>query len=279
MATKRVLASSAGSNAAAKFPCVVLFGWTGSQERYLKKYQQTVWEPLKYRCCLYTRHCNLDYSDKVLRDAIKLLKNEQPACIHLFSNGAGFLWRRILRLAHEDKELHEALGQVKLIVYDSTPGDISAKSVSKLPRVFVFAWAFLWEFFRPPFARAVLVLLKPFLAVFNVLLWFLGLQFLDDFNWTSQYHNELLAGCKAYKWSNLFLYSKDDALIDYLAIEHVMKSARDVGCAVSGKCWAKSVHVQHLPLHETDYVEQVKAAAGNLLESTRNPFPVIDEGQ
>jgi hypothetical protein len=253
--------ASTASSASSSQPCVVLFGWTGCKERYLKKYQQTVWEPLKYRCCLFTRHCQLNYSDKVVREAALLLVNERATCVHLFSNGAGFLWRRIIRSAQHDSELRHALGHITLVVYDSTPGDISAKSFWEVPRTFGFGWTFCWEFFRSPFARGVLLLLSPLLFIFNLVQWFVTLQFVDYFNWTSRYHNELLSGCKAYRWSNLFLFSKDDALIDYRSIQQMMESARAAGCAVASKCWAKSVHVRHLPLHESEYIEAVRTAA------------------
>ena len=248
----------ADAHAPAQSPCVLLLGWQGCRLKHLSKYATALWEPLGFRCELFVDHsfampgmC----SSKMLQKLTSLLEQHAPVCVHVFSNGGGLLWRQLIVESRSLPGLALSISAVSHVVYDSTPGDLFPFSPLHLPRSFRYGFQFCWEFFRSPLARCCVVLSAPLMATLTLVLWLVGLQFIKRFNVTEKYHNDLVEGMQRCGYRNLFLYSKDDKLIDYRAVMRIIKQAHDAGADVTAESWAVSTHVRHFQQHEKDYID------------------------
>eukprot|EP00656_Telonema_subtile_P038992 TRINITY_DN44142_c0_g1_i1.p1 TRINITY_DN44142_c0_g1~~TRINITY_DN44142_c0_g1_i1.p1 ORF type:complete len:273 (-),score=28.62 TRINITY_DN44142_c0_g1_i1:58-876(-) len=261
--TRPMQTMHSGKSSADK-PCVVLFGWQGCQEKHLTKYIKELWEPLGWRGVPFHRHCleipcgSRRYTLAV-KQALEVLDQERPNVVHIFSNGGGFLWQSVLASCQADPSRGSGLAGISHVVYDSTPGEISPCSPLGLPRAFRYGLSFIWEYFRSKLARALIVLCicTPVPGLLTILVWLLRLQFLRRFNVGVKYHDMLLWGMTQYGYTNLFLYSEDDKLVDYTAVQSFIRAAKSKSCVLE-HCWERSTHVRHFQDHREEYADQVR---------------------
>lgn len=247
---------------------VVLIGWTGCAEKYLKKYENAWLELLSDGCDtkLVLDHCKMGVTEawspaKFASIAAQLhdeLLVEAPPrkkkmVVHMFSNGGAFLYAALARHVHSTRSPL----RFDALIFDSCPGSF---------RDVRLGFNFLWSSQPSPVARCAIVVLSPLLVAAAALGYLASLRWSEDHGWTdvqSRYVESILLYARETHEAPpplraLFLYSADDALIPSVSVEEAMGHFRQAGATVASKRWPSSTHVEHLRTDADGYKGELR---------------------
>ncbi|CAG9814786.1 unnamed protein product [Phaedon cochleariae] len=233
-----------------KIPVVVLFGWAGCQDRYLAKYSQIYEEKglitLRYtapvKCLFLKRNQMVTIGEKLVKLLVDLNFENHPIIVHCFSNGGAFLYQNFsLALEKNPKPL-----LVKGTIFDSAPGKRRFLSLFRAISAIIGGNVF--------YNFSVSLIMTMFLSIIWVYEVISNVIYPRTFFQTDLFGN--LKNEKN-KWSQLFIYSKNDDLIPHKDIEYFANYRKKLGIDVTTVCYEKSLHVKHLAENRESYVRSV----------------------
>lgn len=259
---------------------VVLIGWTGCAERYLKKYQDAwrevlpkdgdtklvldhckmgvteAWSPARFASIAAQLHDELMLASSGGggdRAAVEPPPRKKKLIIHMFSNGGAFLYAALARHIHS---IGSPL-RFDALLFDSCPGSF---------RELRLGFNFLWSSQPSPVARCAIVVLSPLLVAAAAIGYLASLRWSEAHGWTdvqSRYEESVLLYARETHEAPpplraLFLYSADDALIPSVSVEEAMGHFRQAGATVASKRWPSSTHVEHLRTDADGYKGELR---------------------
>ncbi|KAK6617357.1 hypothetical protein RUM43_014366 [Polyplax serrata] len=227
-----------------KLPVIVLFGWTGCQDKYLSKYSAIYEE----RGCIAPVTVTLLRHDKFPRLSEKVMDiiqgvslDKHPIFFHIFSNGGAFFYQHLSRLMQKKNIILHVRG----VIFDSAPGEKRFYSVYRALTAILGGSP--WYNIPVGFSIAVfLFIVFLFVAFIKGLLEFKKPQ-MDPLKLIDE----------PYNWPQLFIYSKDDELVRYQDVEKFASKREQNGVKIKRLCFDNSPHVQHLVSHREIYINTV----------------------
>lgn len=242
-----------------KTPIVILFGWAGCQDRYLRKYSQMYEDigliTLRYcapvKVLFWKRNELRKITERIVKLLIDMNFDNHPVVVHCFSNGGAFLYRNfLLALRGSPKPI-----KVKGVIYDSGPG----------PRRFMSLFRAISAIIG---GRLISNFLLSIIATsFLIIVWeydILKSCFVKD-----NYQSDPIEYLKVddNKCPQYFIYSKADKLIFYEDVEYFINIRRKKGVDVSVLAFDDSPHVKHYAHYKHEYVEGVNSFLSRCLNA------------
>ena len=269
------------SNDVTKNEKVLILGWYASQKTHVQKYGP-LWEEQGYEVVYFWDHSYqypLDQTKKCQKIVAKLIETihqEQPTVVHLFSNGAGWVWSYALATAvgHVDEKKQVKLGKwpatkespfpsVNRVVMDSLP---SAFYMRDIPCF----WSFVWSLSgKNKFLHLLWYLCYVPGTLLMGLFQLCTLRFLPRFNPTEMYWAGLIHGAKALRCPQLLIFSRDDKLVPAARVRTLASEMEKVGVQVTTKEFHPSDHVAHYRHHKKDYTSLVAEFVGGASSAAR----------
>jgi hypothetical protein len=180
---------------------------------------------------------------KILELISDLQLAENPVFFHVFSNGGCMVYRYITELMHTDPTFISM--RMQGAIFDSCPSE---------RKPLIAARAFIATF------NNMNVILKYF-AAFFLLLFFYCSSFVTSMKSAiigksndSGHFWDAIKKDPA-KCPQLYLYSKADNIVSYIAVEDQIR-IREARVRVLSVCWEDSGHVAHLKVHREAYMKQ-----------------------
>ncbi|XP_054836423.1 transmembrane protein 53 [Eublepharis macularius] len=245
-------------------PVVILLGWAGCKDQYLRKYS-TIY--LKKGCIVirYTAPWRLVFFSESMgvrslqNLANKLLKllfdykiETKPLFFHVFSNGGIMLYRYIVELLHTQQQFQHL--RVVGAVFDSAPGRKNLRGgLRALSVVLGSSNVYIKYFLLLTFAVLVVTL--------RILLYPLT-RFIHE-----SHYDAMLK--QPSSWPELYLYSKADDVILASDVETMIEARRQRRIPVKAVDFVNSVHVSHFRAHPTLYVAHCTSFMYSCLDSLK----------
>jgi hypothetical protein len=230
---------------------VILFGWSGSNEKNLSKYKE-----------LYQKDFNtiqltqeiffLKFKDETntiiellntIEEEFNVKNNENfEIFIHVFSNGGLIRYSKFVDVIKTNKYSYFQKN-FKKTIFDSCPGNLTSRSAATATT------SYIKNYFYRKICYFIMYWLTSFLKIFYILRIF---QSPDQFT-RKLIYDESLNGVPF-----LFLYSDSDDLIEYQYVEYYMDMMKMKNKTVSSFKFEGSMHVAHLLKHKEKYIELIK---------------------
>ncbi|KAB0791427.1 hypothetical protein PPYR_03227 [Photinus pyralis] len=232
-----------------KTPIVILFGWAGCQDRYLRKYSQLYeeWGLITLRYCapvkfiLWKRNELRKIGERIVKLLVDMNFESHPVVVHCFSNGGAFLYHNfVLALRHAPKPI-----KVKGVIFDSGPG----------PRRFVSLYRAISAIISGNVIYNFVI--AALLTSFLIVVW--ECEILKSYFVNDDYQSDPIEYLKIEdnKCPQYFIYSKADKLIFYEDVENFINIRRNNGVDVSVLTFDDSPHVKHYAHYKNEYSEGV----------------------
>eukprot|EP00927_Polykrikos_kofoidii_P070031 TRINITY_DN65860_c0_g1_i1.p1 TRINITY_DN65860_c0_g1~~TRINITY_DN65860_c0_g1_i1.p1 ORF type:complete len:281 (-),score=26.32 TRINITY_DN65860_c0_g1_i1:141-908(-) len=237
----------------------LILGWWGSSKRSLYRYEK-LHEELGAELVVSVP-CSTDAMLGKGADGKQAILKAAEAfdevvdarvVVHLFSNGGMLLYFRVF------KENPHWRGNVAAVIFDSTPGNMSFVTgyraiMANTPKLrpvsygvsSVFAFYALRALWKQP-GRSLWVVL--FLACLS------AIASVRSVRKNRVYHNKVIADPMTAP--SLYIYSKNDLLVDYRVIERVILGRAQH--KPESKCFESSAHVAHCKEHPEEYSAAVQ---------------------
>ncbi|EEB10228.1 conserved hypothetical protein [Pediculus humanus corporis] len=248
------------NNEQEKLPVIILFGWTGCQDKYLAKYS-SIYEKkgcITLRCIapvsvIFLRHDKFPkLGEKLLHLIYQVSLDKHPIFFHMFSNGGAFFYQHV-SFQMQKKQLKL---QVKGAIFDSAPGERRFYSVYKALTAILGGPS--W--YNVPLGFCISVFL------FTVFLILAILKGIKEFK--KPQTDPLVLVNEPYNWPQLFIYSKNDSLVKFQDIEKFADKRKNMGIKIEKLCFDDSPHVQHLVTHREKYINTIMKFLQNCLDSS-----------
>lgn len=228
-------------------PVVVLMGWLGCEDRYLKKYSDVV-KGMGYSivrticptsvCMSYSSAPTAAYAEDVLDFLVSSgLDTRREVVFYIFSNCGAFVWEPIATLLSKDRYSLLA-GHHRGTIFDSGPAYLSATTA----------------------ANALTTPVKN--KFVKLLLWCVTVVYMS----VCGFVDAIFRGADRPKqfWANmvkdptrvpqLYLYCCNDKLASSRKLDELVELRRKRGVQVFAKRWDVSHHCGHLRQHKDDYI-------------------------
>ncbi|XP_044762654.1 transmembrane protein 53-like isoform X1 [Coccinella septempunctata] len=232
-----------------EIPTVILFGWAGAVDKYLKHYAKIYEErglhtiryivPVKY--LFFQSNKMLKIGEEMVDVFCQQKFKSSPIIIHVFSNGGGFQYEVFMRSL--SKTPHQT--QVKGMIFDSCPvkrgrfglyNAIKANVDSKYLKVPISFLLTTYAILRRSLEMYVAQILKKECIQMN------------------PYDNLMNEKCR---WPQHFIYSTLDKVVRKESVESFAKHRKALGVDVTMKCYDNSQHVQHYMKNKSSYIRSV----------------------
>uniref|UniRef100_A0A1I7ZEU4 Transmembrane protein 53 n=1 Tax=Steinernema glaseri TaxID=37863 RepID=A0A1I7ZEU4_9BILA len=252
-------------------PLVVLFGWAGCQETYLKKYSE-IYKDQKYSVIRFTapmsrvttfasyRAIALEVYEKNFED----YEPSRPIVFHLFSMNGCSLFAALWDLLETVSNGADIKKQTRGIIFDSSPANVlpwqgaNAVSVATLPPSNY--GAFLRQTFR--------VFLATVFSLHRLTIWLRSQWESNVYEHNFSYFR--LRSMDDLPCRQLFLYSKNDEICAAESIEEFIAcSVQKHPSTTESKCWFNSPHCQHLRSHRDEYCQLCRRFASDCFRESQ----------
>lgn len=238
----------------AKEPIVMLFGWMGAKDQYLKVYSQiyeekgypTVRLTVSPLIVLFKNNEMLKFSDKLLKLLDEPDFKDRPVIIHLFSNGGGFQYDILYKALQEDEAKKT---KVKGVIFDSGPAKwtiYNSFSVCSMILSSIVSSRLLLY----PLTVACVVCSASITGMRKIQrdVFKKPVHLMDTYNNLKNQENLC---------PQLFFYSKADSLVPYRELEDFIEARKTKGVDVTCKMYEKTPHVKHYPFDKMGYCKTV----------------------
>ncbi|KAE9555241.1 hypothetical protein FO519_001591 [Halicephalobus sp. NKZ332] len=234
-------------------PLVLLFGWAGCRDRYLKKYSQ-IYEDKGCSIVRYTTPIKKirgfrsfpafaeDMYEKVFAE-----DDTSPIVFHVFSMNGCSLFVALWDLFGNVSNGEAIKSRVKGIIFDSCPANVMPWQAAN-----AISFATL-----PPskFSSVARNTYKVFLT--GVISSHRALVYLQSFFDSSAYETTYayfkLLTMKDIPQKQLYLYSKADDICSDFSIEEFAQTQKERGKEIQLQCWPDSLHVEHWRSYPEEY--------------------------
>uniref|UniRef100_A0A7E4VYR9 Transmembrane protein 53 n=1 Tax=Panagrellus redivivus TaxID=6233 RepID=A0A7E4VYR9_PANRE len=246
-------------------PMVMLFGWAGCHDRYLTKYSQMYEEKscsvARYTAPIAKIRSFSSYRAFALGVYEKVLDNDdkEPLIFHVFSMNGCSLFVALWDLLDTLPNGADIKARTKGIIFDSCPANVqpwqaaNAISFATLPP----------SKFGSVSRNSYRVLLAGFFASHRALVWLQS--FFDANAFETNYAYFRMLKIMDLPKRQLYLFSNADDICSDHSIEDFQKVQQERGASVTSKCWADSLHVQHLRAHPEEYAQLCDRFIGDTL--------------
>ena len=250
---------------AAGKPIVVLCGWLGCKERYLRRYRE-VYQQLGFHCITFRMHTrgafSLDETAQVQIDALvktpidakqAFQGDDWRLLFHSFSNTGWFCYGAILEgILQRGQEIFSSIARV---VVDSAPHP--TVNPRNWARRLLGAVMPHRDVDKENALQRVSIMLEKFFALYAA-------------GKPGKHLQELAAVLRQeQKFPQLYIYSHKDKVIPSSSVESFMQQQKKLGRMCRALCFEDSPHVDHFRHHQKMYTQQLMRFLDACMPRTR----------
>ncbi|XP_044762656.1 transmembrane protein 53-A-like isoform X2 [Coccinella septempunctata] len=233
-------------------PVVMLFGWMGAQDKYLRVYSQiyeeqgfpTVRLTVSPFIVLFKNNEMTEFSHKLVSLLEEPDFKDRPVIIHLFSNGGSFQYEVFLNTLDEAKRK-----LVKGVIFDSGPAKWTLYNSFTVCSM-ILSSLVSNKFLLYPLTVAAIASSASLVGLKKIQKKILKrpVYLMDPYNNLMNQEN----ACP-----QLFFFSKADKLVPYRDMEVFIEKRKSRGVEVMYKIYETTQHVKHYPSDKLGYTKTV----------------------
>jgi hypothetical protein len=236
---------------------VILFGWSGSNHKYLSKYSE-IFSERKMNTVQMTNTLYIDTNApkveilvKEIDEYFQLSKKENFSIyFHVMSNGGLFNYVKALKLI-ETKSFKHWKPLIKGVIFDSCPGELTATTYSKVLTVQMENFILKTIAY---YLILVFIILQSVLSICIPSLRYNTNEMLIDPFLKNTLHDSVPL---------LIIYSEKDELINHKFIDKLLIQLKSYDKLVFSKKFTDSDHVAHYRKYSKEYLFSIDKLLNN----------------
>ncbi|XP_048353443.1 transmembrane protein 53 [Sphaerodactylus townsendi] len=230
-------------------PVVILLGWAGCKDQYLKKYSTIYLKKgcivirfiAPWRLVFFSESMGVRSLQNLAKKLLELLfdykVDMKPLLFHVFSNGGVMLYRYIVELLHT----HQQFRHLRVVgtVFDSAPGRKNLRGGLRALSVVLGSTNVYVKYF-------LLLTFTVLVVTLRILLYPLT-RFIHE-----NHYDAMLK--QPSSWPELYLYSSADNVIVANDVETMIKARQQQRVPIKAVDFMNSAHVSHFRAYPSLYV-------------------------